>query len=37
MHITPAMSYLFIKLAGCSVDPGISRGAYKLARIPRVI
>ena len=30
------MSYLFIGLAGCSVGPGISCGARKLARTPRV-
>jgi hypothetical protein len=34
MLVTPAVSYLFIELAGCSVDPEISRGARKLARTP---
>jgi len=29
--ITPAVSYLSTGLAGCSVGPGISRGARKLA------
>jgi hypothetical protein len=37
MPITPVMFYLFTKLVGCSVDPKISRGAYKLARTPQVI
>ena len=31
------MSYLSTGLAGCSMDPGISRGARKLVRIPQVI
>jgi len=31
------MPYLPTGLAKCSVDPGISRGARKLARTPRVI
>jgi len=31
------MSYLLTGLAGCSVGPGISRGARKLARTSRVI
>ena len=35
--VTPAMSYLFIRLAGCSVDPEINRDACKLARTPQVI
>jgi len=34
--ITPAVSYLPTGLAGCSVGPGISCGARKLARTPRV-
>ena len=33
----PAVPYLSTGLAGCSVDPGNSRGARKLARTPRVI
>jgi hypothetical protein len=37
MLVTPAVFYLFIGLAGCSVDPGINNGACKLARTPRVI
>ena len=37
MSVTPVMSYLSTGLAGCSVDPEISRGACKLARKPRVI
>jgi hypothetical protein len=37
MSVTPAVPYLSTKLAGCSVDPGNSRGARKLARTPRVI
>jgi hypothetical protein len=35
--VTPAVLYLLTGLAGCSVDPGISRGARKLAQTPRVI
>jgi len=34
--VTPAVSYLSIRLAGCSVGPRISCGARKLARTPRV-
>ena len=34
--VTPAVSYLSIGLAGCSVGPGISCGACKLVRTPRV-
>jgi hypothetical protein len=34
--VTPAVFYLPAGLAGCSVDPGISCGARKLARTPRV-
>jgi len=34
--VTPAVSYLPTGLAGCSVDPGISCGARKLARTPQV-
>jgi len=30
--VTPVVSYLSIRLAGCSVDPGISYGARKLVR-----
>jgi hypothetical protein len=37
MSVTPVVPYLFTGLAGCSVDPGISRGARKLVQIPRVI
>ena len=33
----PALPYLSTGLAGCSVDPGNSRGAHTLARIPKVI
>jgi len=29
--------YMSTGLAGCSVGPGISRGARKLARTPRII
>ena len=35
--VTPAVSYLSIGLAGCSVGPGINCGACKLVRTPRVI
>jgi hypothetical protein len=35
--VTPAVFYLPTGLAGCSVDPEISRDARKLARTPRVI
>jgi len=35
--VIPAVFYLPTRLAGCSVDPGISRGARKLTRTPRVI
>jgi len=34
--VIPAVSYLPTGLAGCSVGPGISCGARKLARTPRV-
>jgi len=34
--VTPAVSYLPTGLAGCSVGPGISCGARKLTRTPRV-
>jgi hypothetical protein len=37
MSVTPVVSYLSTGLAGCSVGSGISRGACKLARTPRVI
>jgi hypothetical protein len=36
MYVIPAVSYLFTGLAGCSVGPGISCGARKLARTHRV-
>jgi hypothetical protein len=36
MSVTPAVSYLPTGLAGCSVGPGISCGARKLTRTPRV-
>jgi len=36
MSVTPALFYLPAGLAGCSVDPGISCGARKLTRTPRV-
>jgi hypothetical protein len=36
MPVTPTVSYLPTGLAGCSVGPGISCGARKLARTPRV-
>jgi hypothetical protein len=35
--VTPAVPYLSTGFAGCSVHPGISRGACKLDRIPRII
>jgi len=35
--VAPAVPYLPAGLAGCSVDLRISRGARKLAGIPRVI
>nr|TKS00238.1 hypothetical protein D5086_0000184510 [Populus alba] len=35
--VTPAVSYLPTGLAGCSVGPGNSRGARKLARTPRLL
>ena len=37
MFVTTAMLYLFIGLAGCSVNPMISRCTRKLARTPQVI
>ena len=37
MFVTTAMLYLFIGLAGCSMDPMISRCARKLTRTPQVI
>ena len=37
MSVTPAVLYLPTRLAGCSVGPGINRGARKLARTPRVL
>jgi len=37
MPVTPAVPYMSTGLAGCSVGPGISRGAHKLARTSRVI
>jgi len=36
IFIIPAVSYLSTGLAGCSVGSGISCGARKLARTPRV-
>ena len=36
MSVTPAVSYLPTRLAGCSVGPEISCGACKLARTPRI-
>jgi hypothetical protein len=36
MSVTPAVSYLSTGLAGYSVGPGISCGARKLTRTPRV-
>jgi len=36
MLVIPAVSYLPTELAGCSVNPGISCGARKLARTPRI-
>jgi hypothetical protein len=35
--VIPAVPYMPTGLAGCSVGPGISRGARKLTRIPLVI
>jgi len=37
MSVIPVVSYLSTGLAGCSVGSGISRGACKLVRTPRVI
>jgi hypothetical protein len=37
MPVIPAVFYMFTGLAGCSVDPGNSRGTRKLTRTPRVI
>ena len=37
LPVTPAVSYLFTELAGCSVGAGISCAARKLARTFRVI
>jgi hypothetical protein len=37
MFVIPVVSYLSTGLAGCSVDPGNSRGARKLAWTSRVI
>jgi hypothetical protein len=37
MHVILVVSYLSIKLARCSVDPGINRGTRKLARTTRII
>jgi hypothetical protein len=36
MSVTLAVSYLSTGLSGCSVNPGISCDARKLARTPRV-
>jgi hypothetical protein len=35
MLVTPVVPYLSIRLAGCSVDLEISRGAGKQARTPQ--
>jgi len=35
--VIPTVLYLSTAFAGCSVGPRISRGACKLARIPRII
>jgi len=37
MAITPVVSYLFIGLAGCSVNPRISHGMRKLIQTLRII
>jgi hypothetical protein len=37
MSVVLTKPYLFTRLAGCSVKPGISRSACKLAQTPRVI
>jgi hypothetical protein len=37
MFVITVVPYMSTGLAGSSVDPGISCGAYKLARISRVI
>jgi hypothetical protein len=37
MYVILVVPYLSIKLARCSVDPGISRGTRKLTRTTRVI
>ena len=37
MPVTPAVPYMLIGLAGCSVGREISRGARKLARTPTLI
>jgi hypothetical protein len=34
--VIPAVPYLSIGLVWCLVDPGISRGARKLAQTPRI-
>jgi hypothetical protein len=34
--VTPSVSYLSTELTGCSMDPGISCGARKLAWTPQV-
>jgi len=36
-HVISAVPYMSIGLAGCSMDPRISRDARKLARTSRVI
>ena len=36
MSVILVVSYLFTGFAGCSVNPGISCGARKLTRTPRV-
>jgi hypothetical protein len=35
--VIPVVSYMLTGLARCSVDPGISCGARKLTRTPRII
>jgi len=37
MSVIAAVFYLSTGLAGCSVGPGISCGARKLARTPQII
>jgi hypothetical protein len=35
--VIPAVPYMPIELAGCSMNTGINRGMRKLARTPQVI